>query len=257
MKSMTAYANIHRRRGEFDIQIVLRSLNFKHVDVYVHNLPNQNILLEEKIKKEVRKRIRRGKIEVYFFLKAPLISEVHLEEKILAQYIRETKRLAKRHHLADTLNIKDFLALPQVVSWKEKTLDDAFIMSVVRQGLNRLVQFKEKAGRLIQKEMMRNLEKLQANAKKIESLKPRAVENTNEDISEEVALMSFYINKLHKQINSNSDTLKGKAIDFLTQEILRELNAASSKTNDRTLAQFIVESKNYLERIREQAQNVE
>jgi uncharacterized protein (TIGR00255 family) len=50
---------------------------------------------------------------------------------------------------------------------------------------------------------------------------------------------------------------KGKSLDFLTQEILRELNSASSKTKNHTLSCLIVEAKNYLERIREQAQNIE
>ena len=85
---------------------------------------------------------------------------------------------------------------------------------------------------------------------------PAAEENNKEDIDEEISLLTFYAKKLEKEISSKQDS-KGKAIDFLTQEILRELNAASSKTKKPVLASLIVESKSYLERIREQAQNIE
>ena len=69
--------------------------------------------------------------------------------------------------------------------------------------------------------------------------------------------MSFYTKELEKKINAKNLATKGKALDFLTQEILRELNAASSKTKAKRVAALIVEAKNYLDRIREQAQNVE
>ena len=62
---------------------------------------------------------------------------------------------------------------------------------------------------------------------------------------------------MESQVNSSKADPKGKAMDFLTQEILRELNSASSKTKRKIVSSLIVESKTYLERIREQAQNIE
>ena len=108
--------------------------------------------------------------------------------------------------------------------------------------------------------MLKNLKRLKENMAQVKKHKPppQKTENNNkEDIDEEVSLISFYINKLESQVNSSKADPKGKAMDFLTQEILRELNSASSKTKRKIVSSLIVESKTYLERIREQAQNIE
>jgi uncharacterized protein YicC (UPF0701 family) len=215
--------------------------------------------LEEKIKKEIRKRVLRGKIEVYVFLKGPAANEIYIEEENLAKYVFETKRLAKKYGLDYRLNISDLLNLPQVISWKENKGEDTLIISALKEGLGRLLKFKEREGENIRHEMIKNLKKLQENAKIIRRNKPKAntQEGEKEDIAEEISLISFYINRLERNINSKKMPAKGKSLDFLTQEILRELNSASSKTKNHTLSCLIVEAKNYLERIREQAQNIE
>jgi len=86
---------------------------------------------------------------------------------------------------------------------------------------------------------------------------PLALEESTKDIEEEITLILFYINKLQKLVSTKKESFKGKAIDFLTQEILRELNAASSKTKIKRISWWLVETKSFLERIREQAQNIE
>lgn len=156
--------------------------------------------------------------------------------------------------------MSDILNLPQVVSWEQRSKsDEALILSVVREALDQLLRFKEKEGRIIKKEMKDNLLKLRSNVEKIKKQKPKVneIENGKEDIDEEISLISFYIGKLENKINTKKLTPQGKPADFLIQEILRELNAASSKTKRKNPALLIVEGKNYLERIREQAQNIE
>ncbi|MCK5346679.1 MAG: DUF1732 domain-containing protein, partial [Candidatus Heimdallarchaeota archaeon] len=86
-----------------------------------------------------------------------------------------------------------------------------------------------------------NLKKLENNINKIKKSKPKInqMENGKEDIDEELSLAAFYLDKLDKNFQSKQVTPKGKSIDFLTQEILRELNAASSKTKKKTAALLI------------------
>lgn len=259
MKSMTAYANVYKKENSSSLQMVMRSLNFKYLDIAIHHLPAESILLEEKIKKEIRKAVCRGKIELYVFLKGHQQRKIHIEEEALVDYISQIKKLAKKYNLKPDLNISNFLNLPQVIWWEEKSAEDNLILSSVKECLGKLMEFKEKEGRIIQKEILKNLKKLQENVKVISENKSEVSqeENNKEDIDEEVSLTGFYLNKLEKKINSEKEETKGKSIDFLTQEILRELNAAASKTKNKIVASLIVESKNYLERIREQAQNIE
>lgn len=259
MKSMTAYANIYKKKKSQTIQVTLRSVNFKYLDISIHDFPSRNILLEEKIKEEIKKKITRGKIEVYVYLKGHIESDVFIDELNLAKYIMEAKKLSKKYKLSEQLNVSDFFSLPQVISWSEKKMEENLIMRAANEGLAKLVEFKNRQGEVIRQDMLKSLKRLKENIKIIgdNSAKVPSHDNGKNDINEEVSLASFYIKDLEKKINSKTAVSKGRSIDFLTQEILRELNSASSKTKNKSIAPLIVESKNYLDRIREQAQNVE
>lgn len=260
MNSMTAYASVYRKKNGQALQIIMRSLNFKYLDIVVHNLPAEKILLEEKIKKEVKKKIYRGKVEVYVFSKSAVESKVHIEENILAKYIYRIRMLEKKYDLKSDLKISDLLNLPHVIYSEEKRQgEDSLVLESIKEGVSKLVEFKKKEGRIIRNEMLKNLKKLAENANYMKENKPgvNKEENNKEDIDEEISLVAFYINKLEEGIKVNNGLPRGKSIDFFTQEILRELNAASSKTKKQNLALLIVEGKNYIERIREQAQNIE
>jgi len=259
MRSMTAYASCDKNKSSHTVQVIIRSFNYKYLDVYTNSFSPDDILLEELVKREIKKKIYRGKVEVFIFSSKPSVGEIYVDEKIAGRYISQIKALAKKYKVKADINMSDILSLPQVVSYQK--IDKgrrAFILSVLRQALDKLIKFKEKEGMAIKREILKNLSRIQNNINEIKqkTLQISRTENDKEDIAEEISLSSFYLKKLEKKINVNSPT-KGKAIDFLTQEILRELNAASSKTKKRIPALLLVETKNYLDRIREQAQNIE
>lgn len=260
MRSMTAYSSVHRAESLGNIQIVLRSTNFKYLDVFIHNLSAEDIELEERIKREMKGKISRGKIEAFIFLTRSQPKGISINRAVVEKYILQAKSLAKQYKLKENIKIGDILKLPHVLMCGEKKKgEDAFIFTAFKKALAELLVFKRKEGGVIKREISKNLKKLEKNIQKIKKQKPndKVDDNGKEDIDEELSLMAFYSSKLGKKINSRDSEPKGKAIDFLTQEILRELNAASSKTKKKQPAILIVEAKNYLERIREQAQNVE
>ncbi|MDD3296097.1 MAG: DUF1732 domain-containing protein [Candidatus Omnitrophica bacterium] len=259
MKSMTAYAAASSNRDSYSLQVIIRSNNFKYLDIAVRNLPAEDILLEEAVKKEIKRKILRGKIEAFVFITRPPASKICIDKKAVGSYVSQMRALAKKYNLSSSIQIGDILRLPQAVFCAAKSASPReLVMPVLRKALASLLEFKIKEGKAIKKQMLSNLGKLKRNTEKITKYKPAAGarENGKEDIDEELSLMKFYLGKLGKKINSKEKP-KGKSIDFLTQEILRELNAASSKTRKKTSSLLIVEAKNYLERIREQAQNIE
>ncbi len=260
MRSMTAYASAQRSRGLQTVQVILRSLNFKYLDVCIHNLPVEDILVEEKVKREIKKKVHRGKVEVFIFSAKPQSKKIYVDERVVSGYISQIKALGKKHSLKAEINISDILSLPQAISWRHRgKIDEGLMLPVIDEALSRFVRFKEKEGRAIKNEIKDNLAKLKSNVEKIKKQKPKVskIENGKEDIDEELSLTLFYISKIENKINSKKWTPQGRAIDFLTQEILRELSAAASKTKKKNLALLIIEGKNYLERIKEQAQNIE
>lgn len=260
MRSMTAYACVSKKRNAHVLQVTIRSLNFKYLDISIHNLSHDKIFLEEKIKKEIKKKINRGRIEIYVFSKGPVEGRIRINERLLFSYVKQLKHAAKKCKINSEIGVRDVLHLPQLVHLEEeKASDENLILQAVKEGLAKLMDFKRKEGRLIKREIFSNLKKINENVEKIKILKPKVFseEERKEDIDEEISLMSFYINKLEQSISSDVPVLKGKTVDFLTQEILRELNASSSKTKRKKIASLIVDAKSYLERIREQAQNIE
>ncbi len=260
MRSMTAYASARCQKGEQSAQVTIRSLNFKYLDVVVQNLPGEDIPFEEKIKKETKCFVSRGRVEIFIFLNRDQVPTIQINEKAVKKYIGELKKIAKKYNLKGDIKINEIFNLPQVIFWDKRNKNSQIlIQAALKKALNGLLDFKKKEGKAIQKEVETNLKKLKKNLEEVRRLKPQAnrEENDKEDIDEEVSLATFYISKIEGKIKSSKDQLKGKAIDFLTQEISRELNAASSKTKKRKTSFLIVESKNYLERIREQAQNIE
>jgi len=82
MKSMTAYASAQKSRGAQAVQVTLRSLNFKYLDIGIHNLPAEDIVLEEKIKREIKKKVCRGKIEVFICLAKPQAKKYMLIKRL-------------------------------------------------------------------------------------------------------------------------------------------------------------------------------
>jgi len=260
MRAMTGYATVTKSDATHAAQVILRSTNFKYIDINVRNLLAEDIVLEEAIKREVKRRIFRGKIEVFVLCEEHRPKKIIIDEKVVARYIHQAKALAKKYRLRADIGISDVLNLPQAISWEQKRQGNyGFIIGVLREAVEHLLAFKKKEGNAIQKEMLSNLGKLKANVVEIKKHKPAIgeMENGKEDIDEELSLAAFYIKKLESTMYSQRIRAKGKSIDFLTQEILRELNAASSKTKQKTAALLIVEAKNYLERIREQTQNIE
>jgi len=260
MRAMTGYATVTKSDAGHTAQVILRSSNFKYLDINVRNLLAEDIILEEAIKREIKRRIFRGKIEVFVLWEEPQAKRVIIDEKVVARYIHQARALAKKYKVRADIGISGVLNLPQAISWEQKRRGNyGFVIGVLREALEQLMVFKKKEGRAIQKEMLYNIAKLKANVARIKKAKPAIGQKDNgkEDIDEELSLITFYIKKLEATMRSLRQRAKGKSIDFLTQEILRELNAASSKTKQKTAALLVVEAKNYLERIREQTQNIE
>ena len=260
MRGMTSYAQTQRKGKGFNLEVVLRSTNSKYLEIFTHQLPLEKIYLEEVIKKEVQKKIYRGRVEIYFFSRGHPPQKVVIDKNILSQYSRHAEDIAKKFKVSKEILLRNFLMLPGIIRLEDKgTVGDEMILSAVREGLKKLLAFREKEGARIEKEIVKNVHAIEKSAKNIkdrtDSLKSE--QDGYKDIAEEMSLILFYINKLKKVVASKTNTPQGKAVDFLAQELLRELNTASSKIKTQVMSGWLLEAKNALGRIKEQAQNIE
>jgi len=260
MKGMTSYSQAAKKGAGFNLETTIRANNAKYLEIIIHQLPAEKVFLEEKIKKEIKKKIKRGRIEVYFFLKVQPKQKLVIDDGLINQYHKQVKRISKRLKVGDNVSPDKLLLMPGAIRIDEDAkVDNNAIVSVFVTALNKLILFKKKEGIAISKEMSKNMKLIKSNIVKIRENKKikNPGDEFNKDIAEEISLILFYTSKLKKIIADKKEEFKGKAIDFLTQEILRELNAAASKTKSKTISWQVLEAKSFLERIREQAQNVE
>lgn len=260
MKSMTAYAYCKAVGKSQNVEIIAKSLNSKYLDINIHHLPMEKIVLERQIRKIIEEKISRGRIEFYVSVNAPVNEKAEINKKLLSDYLRQIKGISKGLKIDSRIAVKDLLHLPGLISVSStKKISDDLILKTAQGAVDKIVAFRSKEGKAIKENMITHTQRLKKTIRSIQAVKPRATEKElgKEDIEEEVALISFYVKKLVRLIHRKGNSPRGKAIDFLAQEILKELNTCASKTKRVELASLIIESKNYSERIREQAQNIE
>lgn len=261
MRGMMAYG-FASTGGKERVEVAIRSTNARYLEITTNLSPRQ-FSLEAKVKSLIKQRIVRGRIEVYFFFFPQREAEIFINRDILTRYLSVYHQLSKA---VPSLNQGiNFFSLPGVAQISYSSADRKVGYKIFSEALKQLIFFKEKEGEAIKKEMLNSLEKLVTLVELIcerQKCIRKYYLNSNDrggekDFTEEVSLILFYASNLRKLILSNKRVAKGKEIDFLTQEVLREINAAASKTKTKTISWNLVKMKSYLERIREQAQNVE
>lgn len=260
MRAMTAYAYVREAQNGEVVEVSFKSLNSKYLDINIYRLPPEKVILERKLKELVESKIARGRVEISLFIKSSPKEKAVINKGLLYNYYAQINRVAHTLGLKPNIEVHDLLLLPGLITIESTArINERLILAAVKKTLVKVIQFREKEGRALKRKTLGSLKKIAALLNKIQRHKPKVKKEElgKEDIDEEVSLTQFYIKKLEKVIKRKNSFPRGKTIDFLAQEILRELNTSASKTKYKRLVSFIVEAKNYAERIREQAQNIE
>lgn len=288
MKSMTGFAHGEFTHGTYSITIDIKSYNsrFLELSVYVPSFMNT---LEFQIRDFLSSRILRGKVEVSVKLKElnPAVS-VNCNENYLKKYYEEIKRSARAAGIKENPGLKTLLSLEGVLT-SEKEFDTENYAKSIMEDLETV--FKDfdssriKEGRALKKDLEEKIEKLEevlTTAKKYSAemeetfknnLKTRLQEVAGDlvdeqrilqetalmlvkyTINEEIVRLAAHISSLRDELESNP--APGKKIDFICQEINREINTIGSKNQNLEVAKAVINGKDSLENIREQAKNVE
>ena len=293
IKSMTGYgtSTIQSESGR-SYTIEVKSVNHRYCDVHV-KLPGKLSFLEHEIKKDIKNRFQRGRFDLYLSVDefgAPT-KHVKFDKALAAQYLAMLRDLDDHLKLETNLNILTLIKMPEVMKVEAAELDqDAArgeVNQALRQALEHLEQMRVHEGKVLETDMFSNLERIRAYVQEIEQhaastpaqhkaalearvkqLAENVVEIDEErlmqeiilfvdkiDISEEVTRLNGHID--HFLHVSDSQEPVGRKLDFLIQEMNREINTMGSKSNNPDISRQVVEVKAILEKIREQVQNVE
>jgi uncharacterized protein (TIGR00255 family) len=293
MKSMTGYGRGECARDGFKITVELSAVNRRQMEVSV-NLPRELDLLEAPIRDTINRRVARGRVVARVSVHAgagQLSARLHFNAPLAKAYASELSRLARQLKLAGEVTLDQLVRAPGVFQTDEELVDAENVWPVVekalKQALAALVKMREREGAHLAEDLTARVRIMQKCAGRIRKQAPQAAERyrrqllerikgvglptpapDDERLLKEVVLfadrsdISEELSRLQSHFQQFADCRKtrapvGRTLDFLAQEMNREINTIGAKANDALISREVVTLKAELEKFREQAQNVE
>ena len=278
LRSMTGYGKAEKEFANRNVSVEIKSVNHRYCDISVRTSRKYSFL-EEHIKSKVRKKVRRGKIEIGLTLescKEPDF-DVKINDSLLKEYIENFKYIEDEFAIQSDVSISDVLSMPEVIIVSAKPENESEIFNQMREkegaSMERdILNRKEIVARHLNK-MKKKVENSQETYMKmlrerIGELLKDTVEIPEEkvlteaafladkaNITEEIVRMESHLIQLEDIVNG--EEIQGRKLDFLIQEINRETNTIGSKVSNLDITKGVIEIKSEIEKIREQIQNVE
>ena len=293
MKSMTGYVRGGCAQNGFKITVELSAVNRRQSEISL-NLPRELEMLEAPIRDAINAKIARGRVVARVSVHAgagKLSARMHLNLPLARAYASELNRLARQLKLAGEVTLDQLVRAPGVLQTDEELVEAEKIWPVIEQALKpaltALVKMREREGAHLAQDLTARIALMRKAVVKIQKQAPQTVENYRQqllgriqsagienlapdderllkeivlfadrsDISEELTRLQSHFQQFEDCRKSKEPV--GRTLDFLAQEMNREVNTIGSKANDAVISREVVTLKAELEKFREQAQNVE
>lgn len=274
IKSMTGFGSSEIEvSGYGKISVELRSTNHKFLETILH-LPEGSLGLEERIKKIIELKIKRGRVTCQVNISGKQAGDASINRALLKKYIEKIKSIKKEFKLDDGLDLKTLINLPGVLTLGEKKLSPESLWPKLKIALNgavnNLTRARVKEGGALQGYLRKQAEELKNRLTGIKVIlkkslrvrlrafatdEERAVFLKDTDTTEEIDRLGFHINNFKSKIIASGSV--GKELDFIAQEMQREANTLAAKTFDFAVSAQVLKIKSLIEKIREQVQNIE
>jgi len=290
---MTGYGRGECSQNGFKITVELSSVNRKQSEIFV-TLPREMEMLEAQIRDVINRHISRGRLNVRVALHAgasKLSARMHLNVPLAKAYARELTRLSRQLKLPGPVTLDQLARAPGVFQTDEQLVEEQDFWLAVEQALKRalgtLVKMRAREGSHLVQDLARRVDLMRRAALRIQKQAPRVAEKYRDqlvhrikdagleapgvdddrllkevvyfadrsDISEELTRLQSHFQQFDDCAKSSEPV--GRTLDFLAQEMNREINTIGSKANDSVISKEVVTLKAELEKFREQAQNVE
>jgi uncharacterized protein (TIGR00255 family) len=295
IRSMTGFASVAREDGGAQVAVTIRAVNHRYLDLQLR-VPSSCAAIESDLRTAVGRHVSRGRIELSLTvqLRRPPSVAVDLNEEMVQALEAAFDRARARGLVAGALTPGDLLRLPQALSIKERPLDTAsdapetmrLALAAVDQALADLNTMRRREGdhlradlderRLgaaglveriaaaadqgraaMEARLTERVQQIRADLQADEAAVAQEIVRTaaRSDISEEVARFRGHV--VHWTALSDSPEPCGRKLDFLLQEMNREVNTMGSKADGLRVSELVIAAKAELEKMREQVQNVE
>ncbi len=284
--SMTAYARVKEQIGQHVFCWEIKSVNHRFLEMSFR-MPENFRFMEMRLRKKLQQQLSRGKIDCSLKYEAVNGDDsLELDEALIQSILKKAESLANHHRLANDLSVASILQWPGVLksAVSEDAAAEQAAFSVFDNTLDKLITQRASEGVALRQQIELRLDKLEvelSNARgesgdlgsSIREKIQQKLKDINSDINEfrleqEVALLATKLDvneeldRLNTHINETRAILKeenpvGRRLDFYMQELHREANTLSSKSDSARLSSIAVEMKVLIEQMREQIQNIE
>ena len=291
MNSMTGYGRGEAARGGAKFTVEISTVNRKQAELSLY-LPRELDALESRARDEINAKVSRGRIaaRVQWTAKSGDRAQVEINRNLAKEYAKEYRKLATDLKLGGEVSLDTILRAPGVLQTSEEELDVESLWTplrtAVRAALKELLAMRAREGANLKKDLQKRIDALQKSVKAVKRQAPKTVRRhrealldrlnqsgldlklDDERVLKEVALFADRIDiteeltRLESHFGQFADYAKskgpvGRTLDFLSQEMNREVNTIGSKANDPLISRLVVAMKSELEKFREQVQNVE
>jgi uncharacterized protein (TIGR00255 family) len=291
MKSMTGYGRGESSQHGFKITVEVSSVNRKQTEIAV-NLPRDLEVLEAQIRDEINRRVARGRVTVRVSVHAANGADrMRLNPALARAYAKELRALAKSLRLPDGVTLDMLARAPGVVQAEEEIREAEDLWpgaaKALKAALDMMLKMREREGQWLARDLKNRVARMRTGVARVQRRAPQVAENYRNqllariksaglespaldderllkevfyfadraDISEELTRLQSHFRQFDDSVKSREPI--GRTLDFLAQEINREINTVGSKANDSLVSRDVVELKAELEKFREQVQNVE
>lgn len=287
--SMTGYGRVIRRMAAGTVTVELRSTNHRYLEIE-HRLPQGFTALQGRFTQLIRSEIHRGRVEANVSLQTTRQEpKITFDEALLARYYSALLELKGRFGLKGPVTLDHLLALPQAVTIAEDRVPAEEVWGAIRHAtqvaVRELVQMRQREGTKLAADLRRQLGVIERYLRDVKQRLPKALEQQRHhlrerlrellgsgavsvsvleqaaalvkevDVHEELVRLNSHLVHMRQALAAGRPV--GKQLDFIAQELMREVNTMGAKVNDPEAARHVVGMKGCIEKIREQVQNLE
>ena len=291
VKSMTGFGRAQKEIEGYVISVEIKSVNHRYFEFY-SRCPRQYGFIDDRLKSYVNSKVSRGKIECFVGIEAldTEAAEVRINNTLASAYIKALGELQQNYGLDNDYGASALSRFPDMLIVSKSEEDEeklwALVKEVLDEALDKFVSMREAEGRRMYDDVYVRSQFILDTVSFIEERSPQTVKEYNDKliervheligdasldeariiqevaiyadkvaVAEETVRLRSHIDQLRQFLSS--DEAIGRKMDFLVQEINREINTIGSKCNDVEIARKVVDVKAEIEKIREQIQNIE
>jgi uncharacterized protein (TIGR00255 family) len=291
IRSMTGFGRGESQSEGRVFLVEIKSVNHRYCDIFI-KIPKQLSFLEDKIREVIGKSLSRGKIDIYVSYEnhGEDSKSLSLDEPLAKAYLKAVELLRDNYNLKDDISVSLVSKFPDIIKVEKADEDEELLSSLLKSALDKAVQalirMRENEGSELKNSLLEKMSNMESIIKDVSARSPEVVREYKQkletrikelleqqtidenriatevaifadrcSVDEEIVRLGSHIIQFREALGMQMPV--GRKLDFLVQEMNREINTIGSKANDLNITKNVIEIKSEIEKIREQIQNIE